>query len=159
MVPPPAAAAPGRPDKTPQPAGTLSANYRITFSGKSNDKPLGELSSLTCSNTIRLSGPLSSSDEPTTFSVSGTLEEKDGLIVFNYAIEFRVPVVSTPQGPQPNQPVPPGGYRSVQYMDHSSTGMLKMKPGKAYDLLKAGGNTYSITVAPELDKEPSRRAD
>jgi hypothetical protein len=132
-----------------QQAETLNTNYRVKFSGKSEDKPLGELSTLTCSKDILISGPLSSSDTPTTFSVTGRLEEKDGLILFSYSIGFRVPVITTSQ---PNQPPQPAGYRSVQYQDHSSRGTLKMRPGKAYDLLISGGNTYSIVVAPEIEK-------
>jgi hypothetical protein len=41
-------------------------------------------------------------------------------------------------------------------MDHSTQGALKMKPGQNYDLLKAGGNTSSIIVAPEIDKAQAR---
>lgn len=140
---------PGQPNSVPRKAETLNTNYRVTFSGKSDEKPLGELSTLTCSKDILISGPLSSSDTPTTFSVTGTLEEKDGLIFFSYSIGFRVPVVTTSQ---PNQPPQPVGYRSIQYQDHSSKGTLMMKPGKAYDLLRSGGNIYSIVVAPEIEK-------
>ena len=134
---------------TPQQSEVLSTNYRVTFSGKSDDKSLGELSSLTCSENILISGPLNSSDTPTTFTVSGTLEEKDGLIIFNYSIEFNVPVAIRTQ---PDQPPPPGGSRSIQYQRHSSKGTLKMKAGKPYDLLRSGGNIYSIKVEPEMDK-------
>ena len=136
-------------DLTPKQSEPLSTNYRITFSGKSDEKNLGELSSLTCSTNIYISGPLSSSDSPTTFSVSGALEEKEGLIIFNYSIDFRVPVVSTPK---PVSGMPPGQNLTIQYQDHSSRGTLKMKPGKSYDLLKSGGNIYSIVVVPEIEK-------
>jgi hypothetical protein len=138
-----------QPDSDPQPSESLSANYRITFSGKSDEKSLGELSSLTCSRNIMIEGPLNSSDTPTTFSVSGTLEEDEGLIIFNYAISFRCPVITNPP---PGQPPVPGMSRTIQYQDHTSRGILKMKPGKPYDLLRAGGNVYSIVVAPEIEK-------
>jgi hypothetical protein len=143
---------PGQPNPSPQQAETLNTNYKITFSGKSDEKSLGELSILTCSKSISISGPLSSSDTPTTFSVSGTLEEKDGLIIFNYSIEFRVSVATTNQPGQAQPPPPPGFSRPIQYQEHTSRGTLKMKPGKAYDLLKSGGNIYSIVVAPEIEK-------
>ena len=141
---------------------TLSTNYRITFSGKSGEGAIGELSALTCSKKISISGPLNSSDTPTTFTITGTLEEKDGLLILNYSLGYRVAIFSGDQSPQPGQPpIPgqppqPGRYRSVQYMDHSTQGTLKMKPGQSYDLLKAGGNTYSIIVAPEIDKAQAR---
>ena len=134
---------------TTQQVETLNTNYRVTFSGKSEDKPLGELSTLTCSKDIFISGPLSSSDTPTTFSVTGTLEEKDGLMLFSYSINFRVPVITSSQS---NKPPQPSGYSSVQYQEHSSRGTLKMKMGKVYDLLISGGNTYSIVVAPEIEE-------
>ena len=141
-----------QPDSDPQPSESLSTNYRITFSGKSDEKSLGELSSLTCSRNILIEGPLNSSDTPSIFSVSGTLEEEEGLIIFNYSIGFRCPVVIT--NPQPGQPQVPGMSRTttIQYQDHSVKGTLKMKPGKSYDLLRAGGNVYSIVVAPEIEK-------
>ena len=41
---------------------------------------------------------------------------------------------------------------NIEYQDHFSKGTLKMKPGKVYELLKEGGNIYSIVVAPENDK-------
>lgn len=134
----------------------LSTNYRITFSGKSGEAAIGELSALTCSRNILIQAPLNSSDTPTTITIEGTLEEKEGALILCYSLGYRVAVVSGTQSPQPGQPPQPGGYRSVQYMDHSSKGTLKMKPGQAYELLKAGGNTYSIIVAPETDKAQAK---
>ena len=159
--------APGRPPADPfaesmQEPEPLSTNYRITFSGKSGDAAIGELSALTCSKRINLSGPLSSSDTPTVFNITGTLEEKDGLLVFNYSVGYRVAVISEIPSAQPQQPPQPGqapqpaGRRSIQYMDHSSQGALMMKPGQTYDLLKAGGNTYSVIVTPEPEKAQTK---
>ena len=144
-IPPPKSVPGGNP--TSEQSEALSANYRITFSGKSDGKSLGELSTLTCARKTTISGTLNSSDTPTTFTVSALLEEKDGLLLFTYSIGFRVPI-TTMRPPQPGQPPSP----SFQYQDHTSQGTLKMKPGKTYDLLKSGGNIYSIVVAPEEDK-------
>ena len=144
-IPPPQSVPGGNP--TSEQSEALSTNYRITFSGKSDGKSLGELSTLTCARKTTISGPLNSSDTPTTFTVSALLEEKDGLLLFTYSIGFRVPI-TTMRPPQPGQPPSP----SFQYQDHTSQGTLKMKPGKTYDLLKSGGNIYSIVVAPEEDK-------
>lgn len=135
--------------ETEQKPETLSSNYRFTFSGKSDEKSLGELSALTCSRKINLSGPLNSSETPTMFTVSGTLEEKDGLLIFSYSIGYRAPLIISRSG-QPGQPNPPG-YTSIQYQDHSSQGTLRIKPGKAYELLRSGGCVYSITVTPETE--------
>jgi hypothetical protein len=139
-------------NSTHQPSESLSTNYRIKFSGKSGETSLGELTSLTCSKSVYLSGPLSASDTPATFTVSGTLDEKDGLIIFNYAIDFRAAVVRTPQTSPPGMPLPPDLPRSITYESHSSKGTLKMKPEKTYDLLRTGGNVYSVVVAPEAEK-------
>lgn len=144
---PPVAPPPIRPDSTPQQTETLNTNYRVTFSGKSNDKSLGELSTLTCARNISISGPLDSSNTPVIFAVSGILEEKDGLLIFTYSIDFRGAIV-TRQDSRPGQPQ----MTNIEYQDHFSKGTLKMKPGKVYELLKEGGNIYSIVVAPENDK-------
>ena len=138
---------PSRTASTPQQTETFNTNYRVTFSGKSDDKSLGELSTLTCARNISISGPLKVSNLPTIFTVSGILEEKDGLLIFTYSIDFRGAVITT-QDSRPGQPQ----MSNIQYQDHSSKGALRMKPGKAYELLKTGENIYSIVVAPENDK-------
>jgi hypothetical protein len=142
--------------ETPQEPETLSTNYRITFSGKSGEGAIGELSALTCSKNIVISGPLNSSDTPTTFNISGTLEELDGLLILNYSVSYTVAVVTSTGPTPPGQPTPPGGYRAVQYREHSSKGTLKMNPGQTYDFLVTGGNTYSIVVRPEVDKAQAK---
>ena len=124
-------------------ADMLKSNYRVTFSGVSGDKPLGELSTLTCAPKIELSGPLSSSERPASFSVSGMLSEKEGEMILHYQIGFSVPS-STPPG------VPVASNN--QYQQHSSSGTLRMKPGKSYEVLKCGGNVYTISISPESDK-------
>lgn len=129
---------------------SLSSNYRITFSGISGDKSLGELSTLTCSPDVSVSGPLNATDTPTTFTVSGGLQEKDGELLFSYNIGFSLPVSTSTFSPPPNQAAP--RVTSIQYQQHSSTGMLKMKPGKAYEVLKSAGIVYTITIAPEADQ-------
>lgn len=138
---------PSRPASTPQQTETFNTNYRVTFSGKSADESLGELSTLTCARNISISGPLKSSNLPVIFTVSGILEEKDGLLIFTYSIEFRGAVITT-QDSRPGQPQ----MSNIQYQDHFSRGALRMKPGKTYELLKSGENIYSIVVAPENDK-------
>ncbi|MBN8456241.1 MAG: hypothetical protein J0M04_00150 [Verrucomicrobia bacterium] len=142
--------------ETQQKPETLSTNYRIIFSGRSGEDAIGELSALTCSKSILISGPLNSSDTPTTFNISGTLEEMDGLLILNYSVSYTVAVVTSTGPTPPGQPTPPAGYRAVQYREHSSKGTLKMKPGQTYDFLVTGGNTYSIVVRPEVDKAQAK---
>lgn len=129
----------------------LSTNYRILFAGRSGDKSLGELSSLTCAPDVSLLGPLDASAMPASLGVSGRIEERDGgTIIFEYSISFRVPV-----------PAPPvtGGTQQVgnlvsnmTYQDHATSGCLLMKPGQAYEILRAGGTVHTVTIAPERDK-------
>lgn len=128
-------------------AKPLSANYRITFSGKSGEKVIGELSCLTSSPTVGISGPLDDSATPTSFNVQGTISEREGgLIFFEYQIGFEVALTSG----APN--AAPGAARPIQYQRHSCSGSLVMKPGKAYEILKAGGCAYSVMITPEVEK-------
>jgi hypothetical protein len=41
---------------------------------------------------------------------------------------------------------------NIQYQQHSSQGMLRMKPGTAYEVLKAAGAIYTITISPVPSK-------
>jgi hypothetical protein len=144
-----------RPGAQPSTELDLSANHRITFAGKADDKTKGELSTLTCSSRFEVSGPLGQGETPTSATLSGTLAEQEGgVLLFTYAINLTVPVVSTTTGmpvSAKNGPTP-ASFSSVQYVQHQATGSLKMKPGKSYDLLKVGGVSYSLTIAPEPDK-------
>jgi len=129
---------PGGINPNAEPAKRLSANYRVLFSGKSGEKAIGELSLLTASPLVRISGPLDASAITTNFDVSGTIEEREGgLIAFEYSIRFEVPV---------------SNGNNTQYYNHSCTGSLLMKQGKAYDILKTGGITHSVMITPEPDK-------
>jgi hypothetical protein len=137
----------GVPSYPRPPTASLASNYRITFSGKAADKALGELSILTCAPTLQLSGALDSSETPLNFSVSGSLEEKEGLMLFSYSIEITVPVTTVSQSG-------PNGMKTstIQYQRQSSSGALLMKPGDQYVVLKSGGTSYSVVIAPEKDK-------
>ena len=145
-------------------AQILGANYRITFSGASGDKSLGELSALTCAPKIEIHGALNPAGTSTILHVTGTLEEKEGCILFSYAIGFRVPQVAADKAPSPSQPQPPkpaiagpAAPGDVQYQELTATANLLMKPGKTYQLLKAGGNVFTVVVKPEPDKKRAKR--
>lgn len=131
----------------------LSTNFRITFSGKSGEKAIGELSCLTNSPTVFISGPLDDSATPTSFEVRGSLSERDGgLISLEYQISFQVPVTSSTVTSQAKSEGPSTSTRTVQYQNHSCSGSLLMKPGKAYEILKAGGCSHAVTITPEPEK-------
>ena len=127
----------------------LKANYRVSLTGKSGDKSFGELSALTCSQRIDLSGPLSQEDYPATFTVSGVLQEAEGEVTFNYSIGFSIAQKVGVGESTPNQQARPV---NVQWSQHRASGTLRMKPGKPYDVLKCGGNVYTISISPEPDK-------
>lgn len=123
-------------------------NYLLTFSALAEGKSLGELTMLTCSPQVSVAGPLDSGATPTSFMVAGTLAEKDADLLFSYKIDFSYPVATAAANPSPNNnslPLPGTGNR--QYQQHSSQGMLRMKPGTAYEVLKAGGVVYSVTIS------------
>lgn len=125
---------------------TLSGNYRVAFSGVGEDgKPLGELVALTCAPRLTVSGPLNSGPTPTAFTVGCSLAEKEGdVLLMTYQIGFRYPVTtSVAADSQKNG----ASFSNVAYQDHSAEGMLRMKPGTAYEVLKAAGVTYTITIS------------
>lgn len=134
----PAASVPSAP-ATPE---TLSTNYLITFSATAEGKALGELSMLTCSPEISVSGPLNSGIAPTSFTVTGSLTEKDGELLFRYGIGFNFPVTTSTASSKPDGAV----LSNIQYQQHSSQGMLRMKAGTPYEVLKVAGAVYTITI-------------
>lgn len=145
--------------QTPAAPETLSKNYLVTFSATANGKAVGELTMLTCSPQISVSGPLDSGPSPTTFGVAGELGEDEGLLLFTYNIDFSYPVVTAvvAGAAAPPQAVPaPGNPRSmaanVQYQQHRSQGMLRMKVGTPYEVLKAAGVTYTVVISAPVDK-------
>jgi hypothetical protein len=130
----------------------LPQNYRITISGKEADKPLGRLAGLTCTSAVSLDGMLDKSDPPTLIKVTGDFEDKDGSITFVYTLGFNIPVVinsliSTSKDGS-RTPV----TSTISYKTQVCKGALRMKAGESYEVLKAGGITYSVSIAPEPDK-------
>ncbi|GEP42221.1 hypothetical protein BGE01nite_15120 [Brevifollis gellanilyticus] len=152
MIAAPGSQAPAKPD-------TLSKNYLITFSTTTNGKPVGELTMLTCSPQVSVSGPLDSGPSPTSFGVAGELAEDEGLLLFTYNIDFSYPVVTAVAtgAVAPPQAVPAPGFAqpmsaSVQYQQHRSQGMLRMKIGTPYEVLKAAGVTYTVVISAPVEK-------
>ena len=140
---------PGRPGtnvpSVPAAAEVLGVNYQISFSATSEGKSVGELSMLTCSPDISVSGPLNSGATPTSFTVRGSLSEKDDELLFRYGINFSVPITTSAlTSKQDGQAI----VSNIQYQEHNSQGMLRMKAGTPYEVLKAGGAIYTITITP-----------
>ncbi len=130
----------------------LSRNYRITLSGKEVDRISGALTSLTCASTIQMVGTLEMSDRPTLISLTGDFTDEHGSITLNYLMEFDLPVPSSYFARASKD----GGEGSttvvVSYKSQTCQGALRMMPGKTYEVLKARGITYSVSIAPEPDK-------
>lgn len=132
-------------DSSPAPSPeTLSMNYHVTFSGTSEGKPLGELSMLTCAPEISISGPLNSGMTPTSFTVTGSLKEEDGGLLLGYEIDINFPVTTSMVSSKPDGQV----SSSFDYKKHSSHGMLRLKPGMPYEILKSAGVVYTVTISP-----------
>jgi hypothetical protein len=136
------------PNQTAEPQADLSQNYQITLSVTAHDKALGELSLLTCSPTVAVEGTIDLTENPTAITLRGGLVEKEGgVLVFNYSLLFTLPIVTNSQAPGPVQPgMPANMARNVQYQQHSASGAIRMKPGNSYEVLKAAGRTYSLSI-------------
>lgn len=125
---------------------TLSANYTITISVLKDDKPVGEATVLTAARQIMTNVPVTSKDSDIegVVSLSGYLAENDaGGLTFDYQLGFEL---SSPAAkpPPPGMPVP--GYPLGQRSSNQSQGSVIAKPGKPYDLLKAGGCTFRVVI-------------
>lgn len=126
---------------------TLSANYTITISVLKDDKPVGEATVLTAARQIMTNVPVTSKDSDVegVVSLSGYLAENDtGGLTFDYQLGFQL---SSPaaKAPPPGMPVAPG-YPVGQHSSNQSQGSVIAKPGKPYDLLKAGGCTFRVVI-------------
>lgn len=135
-------------------ATTLGSNYRLNFAAISDEKPIGDISMLTCSSNLEVSGYLSKPTEETfpatSISVRGTLTEAEGgALVFGYAIALQVPYASSTQRAAPDVKAV---MTTVSFANHTSSGTLLVKPGRSYNILKVGGVIYSVTITPESDK-------
>ena len=156
VAPPMVPGQPGRQhnDGEPRDASILSKNHRVRITAKTGDQVTGEVSCLTCWPQIQVDGNLGEKNPPTSFSFSGSLDEKDsGESVLTYRIAIRAPVemqrnvpASVPGGPSPQPMV------SYEYRELSCQGAILMKPGQTYDVYQSGGTTYSLTVTPEPNK-------
>lgn len=135
-------------------AVTLSANYTVTLTVLLEDKPVGEVVVLTASPQIQTSVPLDVKNAQASVAANGELSEgENGKMVFVYSLGFSVPVVTKsgvqPQAPN-NVPVPIVG--NIQYQQHQSSGSVLAKLGRPYDLLKAGGYVYRVTIDKAKDE-------
>ena len=149
LVPPQAMPGASRSDGSASTARLLKTNYRLTLAAKANDKPLGEISYVTCATTTTVSGPINSDKATTTILATGELTEReDGTLLWDYSLRFNVPVATGLQiEPGQNQPA----YANIQYSNHETRGSLILKPGKACELLKVAGAAYTVTITPESE--------
>ncbi len=150
LLPPPPSAA----TLLPAPSVTLlPVNYRVTLGYRDGEKPVGELSNLTCSPSVHVSGAIDVSENlvpenriPISCVVRGNIKDEEGIITFTYEIGMQIPV--------PTQRLTNGSASfatTIQYKDVRCSGTLRMKPGKTYEVFQTGGRTLSICITPEND--------
>jgi hypothetical protein len=125
---------------------SLASNYRVALKATTADKEVGELSILSCSPSVSIKGPLSTSEMPTTLDFSGTLEEREGgTLLLSYTLGFQAPKPISTGGP-------PGTVHNIAYENQGATGSLILKVGTAYEVLRMAGVTYTITISQEVEK-------
>jgi hypothetical protein len=125
----------------------LSSNYLVTLAATSEGKSMGELSLLTCSTELKVSGPLSAEVAPITLYLTGSLTEMDGELHLQYELDMTIPVKgvspATKEGKQNS---------SLEYNGQQAGGRLRMKAGRPYEVLKQAGITYIMTVSEAREK-------
>ncbi len=144
-VPPP----PGHREAEPE-TTMLGANYRIAITTTVNGKKQSELAVLTCSSPFQISG---FAIEPTADDVKGeplTLrgalaEQADGSLKLSYDMRVDTPV--------PMQTIGLAGTAesltsTFQYKKTGAMGMLLLKPGQSYEVMKISGMVCAITLTP-----------
>ena len=149
LVPPPGMPVASRSDGSAPATRLLKTNYRLTLAARANDKPLGEISYVTCATTTTVAGPISSDKATTTILATGELTEReDGTLLWDYSLRFNMPAATGLQiEPGQNQPA----YANIQYSNHETRGSLILRPGKACELLKVAGAAYTVTITPESE--------
>ncbi|MBB5033334.1 hypothetical protein [Prosthecobacter vanneervenii] len=144
---------------------TLSTNYRLTLTAKSGDKSLGAVSQLTCSTGLEVSGfldkPQEDSMPATTLSLHGKMaEQEDGTLLVTYHFGLSVPVVSSTTTSAPAKSKDAAGDKAepapqttvFSFRDHSSSGALRVRPGRSYELMTMAGVAYTLTISAEPQK-------
>lgn len=131
---------------------TLSTNYRLTLTAKSGDKPLGAVSQLTCSTTLEVSGfldkPQEDSMPATTLSLHGKMaEQEDGTLLVTYHFGLSVPSVSRTTTSAEGKADPAPQTTVFSFRDHSSSGALRVRPGRSYELMTMAGVAYTLTIS------------
>lgn len=131
---------------------TLSTNYRLTLTAKSGDKSLGAVSQLTCSTTLEVSGfldkPQEDSMPATTLSLYGKMaEQEDGTLLVTYHFGLSVPSVSRTTTSAEGKSEPAPHTTVFSFRDHSSSGALRVRPGRSYELMTMAGVAYTLTIS------------
>ncbi|WP_395751884.1 hypothetical protein [Prosthecobacter sp.] len=154
----------------PLSAATLSTNYRLTLAAKSGEKALGEVSVLTCAKAIDASGmlekPADGALPATQLSLRGTLaEEEGGALLLTYSFAVNAPVIQSTssfagssakrqeaeaKAGEAKPETPRTTVTSIiNFRDNLSSGAVRVKAGKTYELVTTAGVVYSLTISAE----------
>ena len=127
---------------------SLSSNFVLTVTVKEAERQLGEVSVLTSSSTVKTEVNLDTSSTPQTLSFAGMLQELEGgLFIWDYELGFRIPITT-------GTAVAAGSQlrtTTVEYQSFTSQGRVLMTIGRSYELLKAGGRVYSVSILPAAE--------
>ncbi|MCX6847395.1 MAG: hypothetical protein NTY98_00585 [Verrucomicrobia bacterium] len=142
-VPPP-------PDSAEPEDTLLGANYRIVISATANGRKMGELAALTCTSPFQMTGylvkPTAEDQFGASLAVRGALAEMEGgTLKLSYAMGMNAPVsmqtISLPGGSQRVN-------STYSFKKTGTSGMLLLKPGQSYEVMKVTGVVYSLSITP-----------
>ncbi len=136
----------------PPALASLPMNHRITITVRRGETVFGEVSTLTASaktdfQGLLMPGAKEPEVEPLSVAFTAVIQQfgPAGQLTVDHTLRSWLPQVMAVGTGAPSP-------RQIEFFTNSATGSLRVQPGKAYEIHRASGITYLLTITPESEK-------